>query len=348
MCSCRPGHAPPWWSQAARPAGPLCATLAQRRHRPAGRPEPEHPDRHLHRRGQAGRWRRRPSWHGCARGRPTPPRSSRTPTSCARPRSAAPAMSTSPRRRTAIRSSSTTRPTTRTASTRPSGSARPSAGSCATTRARCTSSTCTRPSFWSTSSRARRTRRLGLGMRDVINIPYAKNGKPGVAELIIPFTNPIMVGEFVYHCHIVGHEDAGHDGQYLGPAEEDAGRGYLGPGHPAGRPRGALTLDAGTRPARASRRCWPSSMPTSAAPNRQRPRRAVGRGVAGSARRLGPDRALRSRRLAGARPSLQLQQRSKLRLHPVWRSTQKANGKPCRSCCARANEHSSTCPPGTA
>ncbi len=50
---------------------------------------------------------------------------------------------------------------------------------------------------------------LGLGMRDVINIPYAKNGKPGVAELIIPFTNPVMVGEFVYHCHIVGHEDAG-------------------------------------------------------------------------------------------------------------------------------------------
>jgi suppressor of ftsI len=50
---------------------------------------------------------------------------------------------------------------------------------------------------------------LGLGMRDVINIPYAKGGKPGVAELIIPFTNPVMVGEFVYHCHIVGHEDAG-------------------------------------------------------------------------------------------------------------------------------------------
>ncbi len=50
---------------------------------------------------------------------------------------------------------------------------------------------------------------LGLGMRDVINIPYAKDGKPGVAELIIPFTNPVMVGEFVYHCHIVGHEDAG-------------------------------------------------------------------------------------------------------------------------------------------
>jgi FtsP/CotA-like multicopper oxidase with cupredoxin domain len=50
---------------------------------------------------------------------------------------------------------------------------------------------------------------LGLGMRDVINVPYARDGKPGVAEIVIPFTNPVMVGEFVYHCHIVGHEDAG-------------------------------------------------------------------------------------------------------------------------------------------
>jgi FtsP/CotA-like multicopper oxidase with cupredoxin domain len=50
---------------------------------------------------------------------------------------------------------------------------------------------------------------LGLGMRDVVNVPYARDGKPGMAEIIIPFTNPVMVGEFVYHCHIVGHEDAG-------------------------------------------------------------------------------------------------------------------------------------------
>ena len=50
---------------------------------------------------------------------------------------------------------------------------------------------------------------LGLGMRDVINLPFAQNGKPGVVELIIPFTNPVMVGEFVYHCHIVVHEDFG-------------------------------------------------------------------------------------------------------------------------------------------
>jgi hypothetical protein len=50
---------------------------------------------------------------------------------------------------------------------------------------------------------------LGFGLRDVIDIPYAVNGEPGFAELIIPFTNPIIAGEFVYHCHLVQHEDAG-------------------------------------------------------------------------------------------------------------------------------------------
>ena len=50
---------------------------------------------------------------------------------------------------------------------------------------------------------------LGGGLRDVINIPYAQNGQPGFAEIIIPFTNPIIAGEFVYHCHLVQHEDAG-------------------------------------------------------------------------------------------------------------------------------------------
>lgn len=47
------------------------------------------------------------------------------------------------------------------------------------------------------------------GMRDVINLPYAQDGRAGEVTIIIPFTNPVMVGEFVYHCHIVGHEDAG-------------------------------------------------------------------------------------------------------------------------------------------
>lgn len=48
-----------------------------------------------------------------------------------------------------------------------------------------------------------------LALRDVVNMPYAQNGRPGIVELIIPFTNPIIAGEFVYHCHLVQHEDAG-------------------------------------------------------------------------------------------------------------------------------------------
>ena len=46
-------------------------------------------------------------------------------------------------------------------------------------------------------------------LRDVVDLPYAQNGVPGEVKVIIPFTNPIMVGRFVFHCHIVGHEDAG-------------------------------------------------------------------------------------------------------------------------------------------
>ena len=35
------------------------------------------------------------------------------------------------------------------------------------------------------------------------------NGNPGEAKLIIPFTNPEIVGRFVFHCHVVKHEDKG-------------------------------------------------------------------------------------------------------------------------------------------
>jgi FtsP/CotA-like multicopper oxidase with cupredoxin domain len=49
----------------------------------------------------------------------------------------------------------------------------------------------------------------GLGVRDVVNLPYQVANRPGVVKMIVPFNDPIMVGKFVYHCHIVGHEDAG-------------------------------------------------------------------------------------------------------------------------------------------
>jgi FtsP/CotA-like multicopper oxidase with cupredoxin domain len=47
------------------------------------------------------------------------------------------------------------------------------------------------------------------GLRDVINVPWQIGDTPGEVKLRIPFLNPLMVGKFVYHCHIVGHEDAG-------------------------------------------------------------------------------------------------------------------------------------------
>jgi FtsP/CotA-like multicopper oxidase with cupredoxin domain len=28
-------------------------------------------------------------------------------------------------------------------------------------------------------------------------------------KILIPFTNPVIVGKFVFHCHIVAHEDLG-------------------------------------------------------------------------------------------------------------------------------------------
>lgn len=42
------------------------------------------------------------------------------------------------------------------------------------------------------------------GRQDVVNLPVQ-----GTVKVLIPFTNPVIVGKFVYHCHIVAHEDNG-------------------------------------------------------------------------------------------------------------------------------------------
>ena len=47
------------------------------------------------------------------------------------------------------------------------------------------------------------------GLRDTFSVPPMKDGKPGSAKMIIPFTNPQIVGRFVFHCHVVKHEDKG-------------------------------------------------------------------------------------------------------------------------------------------
>jgi FtsP/CotA-like multicopper oxidase with cupredoxin domain len=49
------------------------------------------------------------------------------------------------------------------------------------------------------------------GLRDNIDIPPRDpvTKQPGIAKIKIPFTDPLIVGMFPFHCHILEHEDAG-------------------------------------------------------------------------------------------------------------------------------------------
>jgi suppressor of ftsI len=46
-------------------------------------------------------------------------------------------------------------------------------------------------------------------LRDTFSTPPATDDGPGVLKVVIPFTDPVIVGRFVYHCHAVDHEDKG-------------------------------------------------------------------------------------------------------------------------------------------
>jgi FtsP/CotA-like multicopper oxidase with cupredoxin domain len=46
-------------------------------------------------------------------------------------------------------------------------------------------------------------------LRDTFPVPPATEQGPGVLKVLIPFTDPVMVGRFVFHCHAVDHEDKG-------------------------------------------------------------------------------------------------------------------------------------------
>jgi FtsP/CotA-like multicopper oxidase with cupredoxin domain len=49
-----------------------------------------------------------------------------------------------------------------------------------------------------------------VGYQDVATLPAAADDDtPSVVKVIIPFDNPVIVGKFVYHCHIIQHEDQG-------------------------------------------------------------------------------------------------------------------------------------------
>jgi FtsP/CotA-like multicopper oxidase with cupredoxin domain len=49
------------------------------------------------------------------------------------------------------------------------------------------------------------------GLRDNIDVPFRDpvTKKPGEVTIIVPFTNPEIVGKFPFHCHIAEHSDAG-------------------------------------------------------------------------------------------------------------------------------------------
>jgi suppressor of ftsI len=46
-------------------------------------------------------------------------------------------------------------------------------------------------------------------LRDTFSLPPASDARPGVLKVVIPFTDPVIVGRFVYHCHAADHEDKG-------------------------------------------------------------------------------------------------------------------------------------------
>jgi suppressor of ftsI len=52
-------------------------------------------------------------------------------------------------------------------------------------------------------------RRSEDSLRDTFPVPPATDEGYGMLKVIIPFTDPVIVGRFVYHCHAADHEDKG-------------------------------------------------------------------------------------------------------------------------------------------
>ncbi len=51
-----------------------------------------------------------------------------------------------------------------------------------------------------------------VGYQDTVLVPPADSNPMvgyGEVQVIIPFTNPLITGKFVFHCHILTHEDRG-------------------------------------------------------------------------------------------------------------------------------------------
>jgi suppressor of ftsI len=46
-------------------------------------------------------------------------------------------------------------------------------------------------------------------LRDTFTLPAANNGRASEVKVVIPFADPTILGRFVFHCHVVKHEDKG-------------------------------------------------------------------------------------------------------------------------------------------
>jgi suppressor of ftsI len=44
---------------------------------------------------------------------------------------------------------------------------------------------------------------------DSVVVPHQKRGVPGTLTLLMDFRDPVIRGTFMFHCHILDHEDAG-------------------------------------------------------------------------------------------------------------------------------------------
>jgi len=76
-------------------------------------------------------------------------------------------------------------------------------------------------------------------LRDTFSVPPATDTAPSVLKVVIPFTDPVITGRFVYHCHAVDHEDKGMMGiiEVVAPAGRASPEVVDEPGLCRGAPR---------------------------------------------------------------------------------------------------------------
>ena len=46
-------------------------------------------------------------------------------------------------------------------------------------------------------------------LMDNVNVPAATTSGPGTVKILLDFTDPTIIGTFLFHCHIMSHEDGG-------------------------------------------------------------------------------------------------------------------------------------------